>query len=115
MKVQLIYSNRPEFSLTTPFPADNGVLVRFMRGDVCDPYLDPDGWFGPKRPAFTFRYVARIPLPYLAWRFGKHAGYIGWKCYGVDSEAYKGWLPPEDVYPGSQALCLTARPFATVE
>ena len=114
MKIELLYSNRPEQSLSDPFPASNGFLFRLLKGDVCDPYLDPDGWFGPQKPAFTLRFWSSIPLPYFAYRFGKRAGYIGFKAYGVDSEQYKGWLSASDVYPGSQALCLTCRPFATL-
>lgn len=35
--------------------------------------------------------------------------YLGWKCYGVDSQAYLTWLPREHVYDGSYATCLTIR------
>lgn len=54
-------------------------------------------------------------LPFIAfrWPFTQRACYLGFKLFGVDSPAYKEWLcGPEDVFEGSQALCLTIRPFA---
>lgn len=56
-------------------------------------------------------------LPFVAfrWPFTTRACYLGFKLYGVDSPAYAKWLcGPEDVFDGSQALCLTIRPFARV-
>jgi hypothetical protein len=115
MRVEPFYRTDPDRSLVDPLPEKNGLVFRLLSGDVCDPWLDPDGWFKPRLPTFTVRFWSYLPLPFLAWRLGKWSGYIGFKVYGVDSEHYLGWLPDEDVYPGSQAMCLSFRPFARIE
>lgn len=45
--------------------------------------------------------------------FHGRVGYAGYKLYGVDSKHYKTFLPPEEVYVGSQACHFSIRPFAT--
>lgn len=52
------------------------------------------------------------PGVWVSYRIGKRAGYYGWKIYGVDSDAYRNWLDPLDVYDGSQAMMLSIRPWA---
>jgi hypothetical protein len=53
------------------------------------------------------------PGKFIAWRCDKRSGYTGSKVYGVDAPVYATWLcKPEEVYPGSLAMCLTIRPFA---
>lgn len=54
------------------------------------------------------------PLPELGGRKFIFRLYSG-KLYGADPEAYKNWMPKEDVYPGSQAVCFSLRPFATIK
>ena len=98
--------------ITDPLPERDGVVFRLTRGDVCDPWFDPDGWFGPSKPFYTLRFRSWVPLPFFAWKWGRWMGYIGFKVYGVDSEHYRSWLPESDVYAGSQAMCLSFRPFA---
>lgn len=102
---------------TSPFPAANGLFIELRGGDVCDPIGAGSNWFSPPFPRHVIRYFCRWPvLPYLSWRFGRRAGYLGWKIYGVDSPVYGQWLcQPSEVYDGSQALSLTARPFATIK
>ena len=117
MKVE-IYArskNDADRPVTDPLPESDGFYWRWVKGDVCDPWRDPDGWFAPRLPTFTVRFWSYLPLPFLAWRVGRWTGYIGFKVYGVDSEHYLGWLGREDVYPGSRAMCLSFRPFAKIE
>jgi len=62
------------------------------------------------------RFYLRWPvLPFISWRFGKHAGYAGAKIWGVDSPSYKHWLPESEVYAGSQAIMFSIRPHANLE
>lgn len=98
--------------IVDPLPESNGVIFRLIRGDVCWPFLDPDGMFAPKKPWILFKFRSWIPLPFFAWKWGNWMGYIGFKVYGVDSEHYLQWLPAGDVYPGSQAMMPSFRPFA---
>lgn len=115
MKINVVYRNDPERPLTDPLPEQDGIVFRLVSGDVCDPWFDPDGWFEPDKPMFTMKFNSIIPLPFLAWKLGRWSGYIGFKVYGVDSEHYLWWLSRRDVYVGSQAMCLSFRPFAKVE
>jgi hypothetical protein len=51
-----------------------------------------------------------MPGKFISIRIGHWAMYWGAKGFGVDSEQYKNWLPPESVYEGSQAIMgLSAR------
>lgn len=116
MKVNVLYRNDPERGLTDPLPEVGGrkFVFRLYSGDVCDPYFG--NWFTPPWPKFVLRF--RFPfLPFVAWKwpFMNRLGYIGFKLYGVDADAYKNWLPAEEVYAGSQAVCFSVRPFASVE
>jgi len=117
MKVELLWRSRLDEgrALTEPFPAEDGVILRWLRGNVCDPWFDPDGWFGVRSPLVLIRFWSEIPLPFVAWRKGRWAGYIGFKVYGVDSDAYTQWLPKWEVYPGSLAMCFSFRPFALLK
>jgi hypothetical protein len=115
VRVETFYRNDHDRELVDPLPEKDGWVFRLLYGDVCDPWLDPDGWFKPRLPFFTMRFWTPIPLPFFAWRAGKWTGYLGFKVYGVDSEHYLGWLKPEDVYKGSQAMCLSFRPFANAD
>lgn len=45
----------------------------------------------------------------------RRAFYAGAKVYGADSLEYRAWLPSADVYEGSNAFCLSLRPFARIE
>jgi hypothetical protein len=99
--------------ITDPLPEDDGVVLRFTRGDVAWPILDPDGWFGVRYPWVVIRFRSWIPLPFFAWKWGRWMGYIGFKVYGVDNEVYKLWLPQAEVHPGSMAMHPSFRPFAS--
>ena len=119
MEVTCRYRNDPERPLTDPLPEPGGrrFIFRLYSGDICDPVQIGGNWFTPPYPTRVWRRrVTWAVLPFIAWRwpFTNRAGYIGFKLYGVDSEAYKNWLPPEEVYEGSQAVCLSCRPFANV-
>lgn len=94
---------------TNPKRGRPGITLALRWGDVCDPYLDPDGWFGPEKPRFVLRFWSRIPLPWISWNLWGWRGYLGWKIYGVDSDAYRAWIAHGEIYQGSRALCLTAR------
>lgn len=99
---------------TDPFPKATGVQFQWRGGDVCHPIGGGD-WFKPPYFARVWRWYCSWPvLPYFAWRIGNRGGYIGFKCYGADSEAYKNWMNPADVYPGSMALQLSARLAAKI-
>jgi hypothetical protein len=62
------------------------------------------GWALILLPLWPF-----IPGCYFSMRIRHWGLYMGWKTYGVDSDAYKDWLPHEDVYSGSYAMCVTMR------
>lgn len=115
MKVLRGFSTDKTHALTSPFPAKPWSVFFEMRGgDVCEPLGFGTNWFHPPYPK-VWKWLCRWPvLPYFAWRFNKRAGYIGFKAYGVDAVEYKAWMDPADVFDGSQALCITARPFATL-
>jgi hypothetical protein len=102
--------------LTSPFPLKNGVFFELRGGDICEPVGFNSNWFEPPFPSRVIRkFCAWRVLPFLSWKFGTWGGYIGFKAYGVDSPIYQYWLCPYfEVYPGSVALCLSARPFATL-
>ena len=78
-------------------------------------------WFEKPYPTRVLRLFCRLPvLPFLAfrWPFLDKACYLGFKVFGVDAPAYRGWpvgISRSDVYPGSQALCPSFRPFARLE
>jgi len=115
MKVLRGFSTHLDQPLTSPFLDSNGLFIEFRGGDFCDP-IDGGQWFGPKYPKRILRFFLKYQvLPFISYRIGKRAGYIGAKAYGVDSEAYKNWMPEGSVYKGSQALCFSMRPFATMK
>lgn len=115
MQVDVRYRNDPERGLTDPLPELGGrrFVMRVYSGDVCDPLFG--NWFTPPWPKYVVRFKFRF-LPFVAWKWPliNRAGYIGFKLYGADAEAYKNWMPAEDVYDGSQALCFSVRPAATI-
>ena len=123
MKVTCHYRNDPERSLTDPLPEKQWSFYwRLYSGDICTPVLGTffgEKWFVPPYPKYVWRAVCSFPiLPFISWRFLNKGGYLGFKCFGVDTPAYKEWttgIAPSDVYDGSQALCLTCRPFATIK
>lgn len=117
MKAEVLYRNDPERPLTDPLPELGGrrFIFRIYSGDYCDPFRDPDGWFGPQLPRLMIRAVLSW-MPFVAWRWPgtTRGGYFGFKLYGVDSENYKTWIPVHDVCPGSQACHFSIRPFANL-
>lgn len=122
MKVNCIYRNDPERGLTDPIPELTGrkFIFRLCTGDWLDPVwpLFGNSWFHPPFPTKVLHINSKLPLPFIAWKypFVNKGGYLGWKIYGVDNDVYKEWLcDPVEVYDGSQALCLSFRPFATIK
>ena len=102
----------PDRYLKDPLLEKNGLWIEFRGGDVCDPVFG--NWFSPPWPKYVIRFFCKYPvLPWISWRIGKWVGYVGFKAYGADPKAYLNWMPAEDVYLGSDALCLSARPFAS--
>lgn len=115
MKVLRGWSTKPEQQLTSPFLENNGIFIEFRGGDFCHPKGSTGNWFTP--PYFTEvirKYFSKPIIPFISYRIGNKGGYFGAKAYGVDSEAYKNWLPPEEVYDGSYAIMFSIRPFATI-
>lgn len=119
MKVERGLSTDNSHPLTNPFPLSSGIFFELRGGNICDPILGTFfgyQWFGPKFPKYVWKAFCKFKvLPFLSWRFGNRGGYIGFKAYGVDSEAYKNWIDPSEVYEGSYAMCLTFRPFASLK
>ena len=114
MRVIRGLSTNKEHPLTSPFPLTNGVFIELRGGNICDPVFGGN-WFSEPYPKHVLRFFCPWAiLPFISWRFGNRGGYIGLKAYGADPEAYLNWMPKEDVYEGSQALCFSARPFATI-
>lgn len=123
MKVTCHYRNDPERPLTDPVPELGGrrFIFRFYSGDVAFPLLGTlfgEKWFEEPFPRWVVRFFCSLPvLPFIAfkWPFLNRACCAGFKLFGVDSPAYAKWLcGSEDVFDGSQALCLTIRPFARI-
>lgn len=115
MKITCHFRNDPERGLTDPVlePGGRRFAIRLYSGDICDPLNGQ--WFGPIYPSRVWRAFCNLPvLPFIAWRwpFLNRSGYIGFKLYGADVPQYANWMRPEDVYIGSQAVCLSCRPFA---
>ena len=117
MRVTRGFSTDHDRSVTQPLNTRKwSVFFELRGGDVCDPLNG--NWFKPPFPTRVWRWFCKRPvLPFLSWRFSTKGGYVGFKAYGFDSPEYKLW-PGDyeaDVYPGSQALCLSFRPFATIK
>jgi hypothetical protein len=90
-----------------------GLILGLRGGNVVQP-LGSGDWFKP--PYFSSVLKFYIPLPLLPWftiRIGKFGFYFGAKAFGVDSDAYKNWLPPEEVYDGSVAVMLCSMRFTS--
>jgi len=99
----------PGVPTTAPKRSTFGVTLALRWGDVCHP-LGTGDWFKP--PYFTriLRFWCPFPiLPWISWNLWGWCGYLGAKIYGADSEAYKNWMPAEDVYEGSQAIQFSGR------
>lgn len=78
--------------------------IYFRGGDVVRPLNGQ--WFGPKYPTkYLHFFVPFRILPFISFKIGRFGMYCGFKVFGVDPEAYKNWLPVEEVYDGSVALC----------
>ncbi len=108
------WSNKPDRTMLATLMEESGFLIEFRGGDVCDPFGGT--WFDPDRlPRYVWRtFFKRACLPWISWRLGPAGGHIGFKAYGADSEDYKHWMNRDDVHAGSQALCFSIRPFASV-
>jgi len=109
-----VYNRSGQPVTTSPFLEKNGIAFELRGGDICHPWGSGD-WFKPPYFRSVWRAFCRWPvLPWITWRRGNRGGYIGFKAYGADSEAYKNWMDPADVYEGSMALQMSCRPFATL-
>lgn len=121
MRVLCHYRNDPERPLTDPVVELGGrrFVFRLYSGDYLDPVGIGSNWFYPPFPKRVLHRFIRWPiLPFVAWRwpFMKRGGYFGFKLYGVDAPVYGQWLcDPSEVFHGSQAVCLSFRPFASLE
>ena len=126
MKVTCLYRNDPERALTDPVLESTGRawVHRIYTGSFAEPEQGAD-WFGPNYPKNpTIKDLTGKRCHFFAWRYpdwvpfiGGKAGYAGYKIYGFDSPAYLNWpgITEADVFEGSQALCFTCRPFATIK
>ena len=95
--------------LTNPKRSNFGITFALRGGDVLHPLGEGD-WF--KSPYFSriLRFYCPIAvLPFVSWNLWGWKGYLGAKVYGADSDAYKNWMPFEDVYDGSQAIQFSGR------
>jgi len=95
--------------ITNPKRSTFGITFALRGGDILHP-LGSGSWFDP--PYFSRIWRAYCPIticPFISWNLFGWKGYIGFKVYGADSPAYKNWMPPADVYDGSQAMQLSAR------
>ena len=138
MRIIRDLSSNPSRPATDPVLEENGLFIEFRGGDYCHPRGSGD-WFKPPYFKSVARFYWPLTLTYLvalwwvyasiclwwplffchlinpglfiSWRTPWKAGYWGAKIYGVDSEAYKNWLPENEVYAGSQALMFSIRPF----
>lgn len=94
--------------ITNPKRSTWGATFALRWGDVCHP-LGQGDWFKPPYFSRVLRFWSYFPLPFIAWNLWGWKGYLGAKVYGADSEEYKNWMRPEDVYSGSQAIHFSAR------
>jgi hypothetical protein len=123
MKITCHYRNDPERGLTDPVLEKDGrrFVFRLYSGDWLDPIwpLVGNSWFSPPFPTKVLHRFVTLPLlPFVAWKwpFMDKAGYLGFKLYGVDNAVYAQWLTTADqIYNGSQAVCLSFRPFASIK
>lgn len=94
-----------------------GIKLALRGGDVVHPSGvadqkegDPDWrksvWWNP---AHVWCWKCPVPvLPFLSVALGPYGFYLGAKDYPLHHDNYLRWLPPEDVYAGSRALCFSA-------
>jgi hypothetical protein len=126
MKVIRGASSNPDQQVYKPFPTpgpkwwNQFFFWEWRGGDRIQPIGSGD-WFNPPYfpKGFQRDYIDTPSKLFFCWRFPalNWAGYFGAKGFGVEDEAYKHWMcPPEEVYPGSQAIMMMSiRPFASVE
>lgn len=108
-------------ALTAPYPAGKiGVKLRLLKGDVMYPDLTT-GHARPGRENETPNWFNWIPIfvtrkavgyrPFFSLGIYGFGVYVGWKVFGVDSQAYMDYpgILPRDIYPGSLAMCPTIR------
>lgn len=125
MKITCHYRNDPERGLTDPVLEKTGrrFVFRLYSGDWLDPIhislFKSGNWFNPPFPTNVIHRFVKWPvLPFIAWKwpFMDKAGYLGFKLYGVDNDVYSQWLTTQDqIYDGSQAVCFSFRPFASIK
>lgn len=87
-------------------PWKSGFYLR--GGDVVRPLNGK--WFGPEWPTKIVHFFMPIRcLPFLSVLVGKYGFYVGFKCFPVNHDEYRNWLPSEEVFEGSVALCPSLR------
>lgn len=113
MKVIRRFGNKLDHPATSPLLSEPGFWWELRAGDICHP-TGKGNWFTPPYFQHAWKWYCPWPiLPYLSWRVGNKGGYMGFKIYGVDSPTYVDWAGAENVYPGSQAMQVSLRPFVT--
>lgn len=94
---------------TNPKRETFGITFALRGGDVLHP-LGQGDWFKPPYFSRILRFWCPLPvMPWITWNLFGWRGYLGAKVYGADSDAYKNWMPAEDVCPGSLALQFSGR------
>lgn len=115
MKVVRRFGNKLDRPGDDPLLEAPGFWWELRSGDVCHP-VGAGNWLKP--PYFTraWRWFCKWPvLPFISWNFGKRGGYAGFKIYGVDHlDEYQGFVDVLQIYPGSQAMHMSIRPFASM-
>lgn len=117
MKIIRGWSSDPSRPVDDPLlEKEWSFFIEFRGGDIYSPVPWSKGnWFTFPYHQKTYKWFCKWPIiPFISWRFKNKGGYLGAKVYGVDSPEYLKWMPSEYVYPGSQAICITIRPFATI-
>lgn len=90
-----------------------GVAIMNLAALLGAPVVATHGLVAICWPLFFLLWLM-TPGKMIAWRCDKKGGYAGSKVYGVDAPVYGTWLcDPKEVYPGSLAMCWTAR-IATI-
>ena len=115
------FASDSESTWTSPYPpARFGATFRLLRGDAMRPDLS-NVTMRPGREGEAPNWFNCIPVgvcrrvvwyrPFMALRVGRFGVYVGWKVYGVDSEAYYDYpsVRQTDVYVGSRALAGSLR------
>lgn len=89
------------FHMTSDIPISIAVIWAYL---ICTAFVIFDWWGVLAIPLFWLN-----PGLWTTWNLFGWRGYFGAKIYGVDSEAYKNWIDPKEVYNGSYAIHFSGR------